>query len=393
MFKVVAALLSVGVLLASPVIEADDRAEAKRHFEAGVALINAENFSAAAVAFENALRLYPTRMVLFNLANCYWALQRYGEALDTIVRLEREFGDKLGRELEEEVRVFRDRVENLVGRLVVTVEPAGATISVDGRRVGVSPLAEALVLGPGDYEVEVSLTGYATLRRAVRVDPRGVAEVSFELERAKGRIRVSTETAGARVLLDGVEVGIAPLDESIAAEPGTRVVRLELEGYEPLERKVEVEAEQQAALFLSMVKSSGRRPARGDAVDPGAKEAGRGAGPWRFVGLGLTLAAGATTGVFYGLAGKRAGEFEDARDEWNAAREQGLAVAGEAAWSEMDAAKGDTERFGKLGLGFGIATGVLAVTTVVLFVVGGSGESESDGPAVSAVPGGLSVSF
>jgi len=175
---VVAVLAS---LVAGTASADDDKEEARQHFNAGVALIEAEDFAAAAVAFETAARLYPTRMVLFNLANCYWAVQRYAEALDTIVRLEREFGDKLDQELEEEVRVFRDRVENLVGRLEVVVEPAGATISVDGRRVGKSPLAEALVLGPGDYEVEASLEGYATGRKTVRVESRARGEVSIAL--------------------------------------------------------------------------------------------------------------------------------------------------------------------------------------------------------------------
>ncbi|MBW2277998.1 MAG: hypothetical protein JRF63_10925, partial [Deltaproteobacteria bacterium] len=64
---------------------ADDGAiaEAKTHFQTGVALLKAENYTGAAVEFEASVALYPTANVIFNLANCYQALHRYADALDT----------------------------------------------------------------------------------------------------------------------------------------------------------------------------------------------------------------------------------------------------------------------------------------------------------------------
>ncbi|HUT79178.1 MAG TPA: PEGA domain-containing protein [Polyangia bacterium] len=204
---VVALVLAVGSRA-----QADDKVEAKRHFEAGVTLIKVEDFTGAAAAFETAVRLFPTKTGLFNLANCYKALQRYDEALKTVHRLEAEFRGKLGDEMEAEVREFRAAIENLVGNLAVDARPVGAAISVDGRSVGKSPLGEDLLLGPGEHEVEVALEGFGTERRTVRVESGGKIAISVALERQKGQIQISTETADARVLLDGTEAGRTPME-------------------------------------------------------------------------------------------------------------------------------------------------------------------------------------
>jgi len=74
-----------------------DKEEALKHFKAGVSLQKVEDFEAAIAAFESSLRLYASKGALFNLANCQRATHRYGEALATLERLDREFGDRLDR--------------------------------------------------------------------------------------------------------------------------------------------------------------------------------------------------------------------------------------------------------------------------------------------------------
>jgi len=173
------------ILVFAGTIRADDKDEAKRHFEAGMTLLQTDDFAGAAAAFETSVRLFPTKTSLFNLANCYKALQRYGDSLETIHRLEAEFGGTMGEELEVEASNLRRELENLVGHLLVEVDPFGATIRVDGREAGKAPLGKPLVLGPGDHEVEASLDGYAAEKRTVRVESRGDAAVSFELQKVQ----------------------------------------------------------------------------------------------------------------------------------------------------------------------------------------------------------------
>jgi hypothetical protein len=173
-------VVGTGVVAQSKV---DEKAEAKKHFEAGITLLKAEDFEGAATAFETSVRLFPTKTSLFNLANCYKALRRYGESLEVLRRLETEFTGRLGEEMAAEATAMREALEGVVGRLEVAATPAGASIRVDGRDAGRSPLKAPLVLGPGEHEIEAAMDGYLPQKRTVRVEPRSKAVVSFELQK------------------------------------------------------------------------------------------------------------------------------------------------------------------------------------------------------------------
>jgi hypothetical protein len=390
-----------------------DKKEAKRHFEAGLALVETEDFGAAASEFESSVRLFPTKMGLFNLANAYKALHRYGEALDTVRRLETEFAGKIEPDLAAEINAFHGSMEGLVGRLVVRVTQAGASVKVDGRAVGKTPLQDALILGPGAHEIEVSLGGHATEKQTVPVESRGKSEIVLTLRRLQGSVKVTTSVEGARVLLDGKEVGRTPLASPLATEPGRHAIRLEREGYEATQRDIDVTAGQEALLVVAMAKLAPAplppAPAKAAPAEPApkpqpppktAQEETRSptmkALGW--TGLALTLAAGAASGACYGLAAKRAADFDDATKDYEVIQKEmeggnttELLDREAKAWSKLNDARDDADLYQKLGLGFGVAAGALAVATVVVFFVK-SPEGESE-PRVSATPDGLKVSF
>jgi tetratricopeptide (TPR) repeat protein len=154
--------------LASPA-RADEKAEAKRQFDAGVSLLKAENYEGAAASFEASLELFPTKTALFNLANCYKTLQRYDEALAALTRLRRDFAGRLGAEMEEATIAIEKEIRNLVGTLNVEVDRPGATVVVDGREVGVSPLSKPVLLAPGSHEVTARRPGVEFASQKVRM--------------------------------------------------------------------------------------------------------------------------------------------------------------------------------------------------------------------------------
>ena len=159
---------------------ASTKEEAKQHFDAGNALVENEDYSAAAAELELSVQLFPTKMGLFNLANCYKALNRYGDALEALARLEREFAGKLGT-LSRDVSSLKNTIEGMVGRLAVKVDKDGAAIRVDGAEIGVSPLGKTLVLAPGDHMIEAKLSGYVDASQTVRIVSRETREMSFVL--------------------------------------------------------------------------------------------------------------------------------------------------------------------------------------------------------------------
>lgn len=139
-----------------------------------------------------------------------------------------------------------------VGSLLVTTDVADAEVSIDGARRGRAPhLAHGLT--PGQHRVEI-VSGERRAERTVEVRADAREVVHFELEERPpetGSAQITTEPAGATVLVDGEPRGATPLTLE-ALTPGAHIVELTLEGYENQRRVVTIEpgvrAEVSAAL-------------------------------------------------------------------------------------------------------------------------------------------------
>ncbi|MFO8071883.1 MAG: PEGA domain-containing protein [Polyangia bacterium] len=341
--SVVAVVLGCALILASPGAAAGDKAEARQHFESGLALLEAEDYAAAASEFEVSVGLYPTRNGLFNLANCYKALHRYGDALEAVARLREEFAGRLDERWKKEIATFERTLEAMVGRLAIEVDRPGASIEVDGEPLGESPLAGPLALAPGSHEIVVELEGFAAQRREVRLVSGERLEESFALERE--------------------EPGGPPAP---AAEPSEEI--------EPPPEPPE---------------------------PPEPEEEPSATAIWGWVALGTGLAAGIGSGVFYGLAGRSAGEFDAAREEYEGALETlGTSPSDpdaldseQSSWSEMSSASDEMETRQNLGLTFAVVGGALVATGISLLAVGAGGEEEEPQVELTAAPGGMALTF
>ncbi len=125
------------------------------------------------------------------------------------------------------------------GTLRVESTPSGAEVLVDGVNQGVAPL-HVDGLDAGLHQVVVRLAGYEEGRESIRVEGGEVRTLRLALEPLPfGTLRVESEPDGAQVLVDGMRRGATPLLLEKVAE-GSRLVRVEQEGYEPVERRAEV---------------------------------------------------------------------------------------------------------------------------------------------------------
>jgi hypothetical protein len=106
------------------------------------------------------------------------------------------FEDLAGNAPERELRRDRDdarwnaagrsegpAVPGDAGRLKLRVQPADASVYVDGAFRGSGEEAAALPLPPGRHRVEVVRPGYRTVEREVEITPGGATELSIELEK------------------------------------------------------------------------------------------------------------------------------------------------------------------------------------------------------------------
>jgi hypothetical protein len=135
------------------------------------------------------------------------------------------------------------------GALVVHTNPSGVLVVVDGVERGRTPAR--VTLAPGAHILELRGSG---VPRVIPLNVTAGAEVSQYLEFAEapatGRMAVQSDPAGAKVIVDGVARGVAPLT-IVDLAPGDHQVELQAEGASA-RHTVNVQAGGTASLVVPM---------------------------------------------------------------------------------------------------------------------------------------------
>lgn len=133
-------------------------------------------------------------------------------------------------------------VQEQMGGIVVSLAVPGATVSLDGERVGTTPLEGPLVASQGRHVVEAARDGYETVGRSVEVRVGEFVPLELSLRpRADlpgdlaGRVAVEASEPDAELLLDG-----DPLPEG-PVPAGAHVLEARLEGFHPWFGEIDVE--------------------------------------------------------------------------------------------------------------------------------------------------------
>jgi len=320
------ALLALVVCVAFPAV-ASEKDEAKQLFESGLKLMKLDDFVAAAANFQRSTALFPTQNSLFNLANCYQAMRRYGDALTTLERLDHDFGKSLKPEIKSAAARREAEIRSLIARLTIQIEPSDASLTVDGQDAGVGSVRGPLVLAPGEHVIEAARAGFRTQRRSVQLVSGKEQSESLRLEAEPLPTPVATAIPG-------------PLPPPAFAP-------------------------------TSDVSSS---------VNPEPKSGSRALRIVAWSTLAGALAAGATAGTFWLIAGGHYSDFQ----KYN---------TGDSSVAEKrNAAKSDTQSASNIAIGCGIAAAALAVTAGITYWLGRDHGQEATSN-VSLSPFGLSASF
>jgi PEGA domain. len=380
---------------------AGEKEQAKQLFDAGLKLMRMDDFAGATANFERSVALYPTQNSLFNLANCYKAVQRYTDALNVLARLRRQFADKLKPEIKEAADRQEQEIQSLVARLTIRTMPADAKVKIDGREVGTGPTLGPVMLGPGDHQVETSRPGYQDVRRSLQLVSGAEVVETFNLVAELGRLALRSNADGASVLVDGKEVGKTPLASALSLPAGRHVVTVERSGYEPAERSVDVTAgaqqdveiqlhRQMIALAPAAVPAAQSAPtdlglAAAVAPVPEAQPRSRAAKIVMWSSLAGAVAAGIVAGVYWKIADNRYQTYQSLNTEY---KNHG----GQDVRDNRDAVGNELTRDSRIALGCGIGAGALAVTALVAYLIDSS-DKGAEHASVSLSGTGLNVSF
>lgn len=150
----------------------------------------------------------------------------------------------------------------LPARLLVTSQPAGAEVRINGVVAGQTPLALPKLASEQPVRVELALAGYRRAERSVRLAARVERELDFgALDPESGTIalRMSSATfplAEAEVKVDGKRVapkrsaGLWTIENVVA---GSRVVEVLHRDYEPWRQAVEVRDRQNREVIATPI--------------------------------------------------------------------------------------------------------------------------------------------
>jgi len=144
------------------------------------------------------------------------------------------------------------------GALVIISEPMSANVYIDAKLMGTTPLALKDVPA-SSYAVKMKLENYEIWSGNVDVKHQQMAEVRAELESKPGALEVSSEPGGARVLVDGKEVGVTPYSGWISAGK-EHTVSIYSEGYRFESRKATVQPEGKEVISVTLEKQKGLPP-------------------------------------------------------------------------------------------------------------------------------------
>ncbi len=264
------------------------RAEARNLYRRGRRLLERNKPDEALEEFARAYSLYPHWATSNSMGVCHDRLSRPGDALRLYEQALDEGGDEIPERQREEIatRISALRIQlgirdTPTGTIRVTTTPSGARIWLDGAAAGESPAdVEA---DPGPHRVEVELDGYTRAGVTITVE-RGqtvmaaMSLVALVVEQ-NGRLVCTSDPPGARVLVDGAEIGRTPATlPSLPA--GEHLVRFDLPDGRSLEERVDVPVDGTArvsVLFGGGVHQGWFWTVAGTALALGAGAAGTGA--------------------------------------------------------------------------------------------------------------------
>lgn len=227
---------AAAVLLSVPSFPAGNRAEAPARVDFS------SSPSGAAVSVDGVLR-GNAPLTLYDIPDgehhVRYELKGY-EDVDFFMNVER--GSRLS--------LFREMIP-LKGLLLVTTDPAGCTLSLDGVSLGETPRLVTSLDATLKYKFRLEKPGYQPRTIAVEFDGRKPVARHEKMTLDSGSVTIVSEPSGAAVTLNGIGRGETPC--TVDGIPrGNVSVELSMDGYKTESRSLALKAGERQNLFVEM---------------------------------------------------------------------------------------------------------------------------------------------
>lgn len=191
-----------------------------------------KDWKTAITSYDAANKASPSEQALDSLANAYYQSGDLGGAWSAY----NEWNDKYAAKASAtKKQIATTRLTELTGKtggVTITVSEPNATITVDDKLIGTSPLPGQLRMVAGPHHVKITKDGFTAFDQSPTVATGTMTAIDAKLvaTNAKGKIAV-TEKGGhqVRVIIDGIDRGPAPWSGDI--EPGPHDVAVKGNGW------------------------------------------------------------------------------------------------------------------------------------------------------------------
>jgi hypothetical protein len=202
-----------------------DAAEAKTRFTEGLKLYGEHAYAEALAQFESSYRLGGRPSALRNIAQCHRDMRHFAEAYEAYDRLLKVHGAQLPAADRDAVTHALDELSDLSGAVSVTSNEAGANVELDGKPLGLTPLAAGQRVSLAPHHVVVQKSGFEPFEKDVTVQSNQsvVVEATLTPEITTGHVVVREEKGDpVHVFIDGQDRGPAPWEGDLP--PGDHTV-------------------------------------------------------------------------------------------------------------------------------------------------------------------------
>lgn len=137
--------------------------------------------------------------------------------------------------------------------LVIRTKPVGASVHIDGKPMGKTPLISSLSLPAGQHLVELSRPGYRSVQRTITLDEASSGEIALDLlvddavlPSLGATLVIDAAESNIEVVVDGERKGL--YREPLRLPPGEHRVTASAAGYVPAEYDVTLDRTQTKVL-------------------------------------------------------------------------------------------------------------------------------------------------
>ncbi len=151
-----------------------------------------------------------------------------------------------------------DREKYIKTSLFATSDPKGATIWIDGIRMGKTPM-QVDQIDTKPHKIRIELEGYSPYLNSIELENGTTTRINAELTRIGGGLQINTTPENAIIKIDGEEINNIKTPATLTGlSLGQHQIQISKAGYSPITKRTEIKKDQITSLSVELIRLEGK---------------------------------------------------------------------------------------------------------------------------------------